>query len=172
MKLLRRLFAPAADPRARLQTLWSQIVAVARQPHWYRDGGVADTLEGRFDMVSSVLALVMLRMERAPALAPLTGPLTELFVAEMDGQLRQTGVGDLMVGKQVGKLMAALGGRVGAYRTALADPDDGNALEQAVRRNITLADDARAPVSANRMRELHDRLSRTSDEALLAGDFA
>jgi cytochrome b pre-mRNA-processing protein 3 len=49
--------------------------------------------------------------------------LTELFVEDMDGQLRESGVGDVVVGKHIGKLMAVLGGRLGALRAALAAGD-------------------------------------------------
>lgn len=170
MNLFQRLFAISRDPRDELRPLWSRIVATAREPEWYRDCGVADTLEGRFDMVSTVLALVLLRMERSPELAARTAPLTEIFVEEMDGQLRQTGVGDLMVGKQIGKLMASLGGRVGAYRAALAVGEA--ELEQTVHRNITLADPARAGSLAQSLRALATQLTETSDEALLKGEFA
>lgn len=170
MNLFRRLLASTRDPRETLRPLWGQVVAIARAPEWYRDCGVADTLEGRFDMVSSVLAVVLLRMERVPELAARTAPLTEIFVEEMDGQLRQTGVGDLMVGKQIGKLMASLGGRVGAYRAALAVGDV--ELEQAVHRNITLADPSRASAVAARLKALTERLAETGDDALLRGELA
>jgi cytochrome b pre-mRNA-processing protein 3 len=170
MTLLARLFSPAKDPRERLRPLWARVVAQARAPEWYRDCGVADTLEGRFDMITGVLALVLIRMERAPALVARTAPLTEIFVEEMDGQLRQTGVGDLMVGKHIGRLMATLGGRVGAYRAALAV--GGAELEQAVHRNVTLADASRAGAVAERLRALADRLQATADTTLLAGDLA
>ncbi len=170
MRLLERLFSRRPDPREEVRDLWREVIAMARQPAWYRDCGVADTLEGRFDMVTAVLALVLLRMEREPTLAVRTAPLTELFVEEMDGQLRQTGVGDLMVGKQIGKLMATLGGRMGAFRAALAD--GGETLAQAVHRNITLADESRADAAASRLRQLADRLAATGSEALLKGDLA
>ena len=170
MRLFERLLSPRPDPRDPLRPLWAQVVAVAREPAWYRDCGVADTLEGRFDMVTAILALVLLRMERTPELAARTGPLTEIFVEEMDGQLRQSGVGDLMVGKQIGKLMATLGGRVGALRAALAV--GGEEVVQAVHRNITLADESDAEAVAEGLRALADRLEVTADEALLAGELA
>lgn len=170
MRLFDRLLLSRPDPRDELRPLWAQLVAEARDPAWYRDCGVADTLEGRFDMVTAVLALVLLRMERSPGLAARTAPLTEIFVEEMDGQLRQSGVGDLMVGKQIGKLMATLGGRVGALRAALAM--GGPALVQAVHRNITLIDDSRAEAAAERLRALAARLEATGDDALLAGTLA
>lgn len=170
MNFFQRIFSPTRDPRDAMRPLWAWVVTTAREPEWYRDGGVADTLEGRFDMVSSVLALVLLRMERTPALAARTAPLAEIFVEEMDGQLRQSGVGDLMVGKQIGRLMATLGGRTGAYRAALAV--GGDELAQAIHRNVTLAQEDRAGVAATRLLALSDRLAHTSDEALLAGEIA
>ncbi len=170
MNLLKRLFSPAPDPREAMRPLWAEIVDTARQPEWYRDCGVADTIEGRFDMVSSVLALVLLRMEQDETMAARTAPLTEIFVEEMDGQLRQSGVGDLMVGKQIGKLMATLGGRVGAYRAALAVGDA--EMEQAVHRNVTLADERRAGDAARRLQQLAAGLADTDDAALMAGRLA
>lgn len=170
MRLFDRLFSSRPDPRDALRPLWSRIVSIAREPEWYRDCGVADTIEGRFDMVTTVLALVLLRMETEPELAVRTGPLTEIFVDEMDGQLRQAGVGDLMVGKHIGKLMATLGGRVGAYRAALAA--GGTQVTQAVHRNITLADESRADAVGERLVALADRLAAAGDEAVLGGDFS
>jgi cytochrome b pre-mRNA-processing protein 3 len=146
------------------------VVAAAREPAWYREGGVPDTLEGRFDMVATMLALVLLRMEaegdcaRAESVA-----LTEIFIDDMDGTLRQIGIGDVVVGKHVGKLVGALGGRLGALRGALAGAAP---LEPAIRRNIWRdgpADDAQIGFVAARFRRLHDRLVATSMEPLLAG---
>lgn len=150
--------------------MWRRVVEQARDPVWYRDGGVADTLEGRFDMVTLVLALVVLRMERSPTLAAQTAPLTEIFVEEMDGQLRQSGVGDLMVGKQIGRLVATLGGRIGALRAALAE--QGTSLAKVVERNITLRQDADASAIAAGLGALAARLDATGDAALMAGNIA
>ncbi len=171
MSFLTRIFGQRSDPREALRPLWHQTIAMAREPAWYAECGAADTLEGRFDMVSAVTALVLLRMENDRLLAPQTGLLTELFVEDMDGQLRQSGVGDLMVGKKIGKLMSTLGGRIGAYRTALAS-DDPSALVQAVKRNITLADESKAAQLADGMRSLREKLARTDGDTLLDGQLA
>lgn len=170
MRILDRFFASRPDPRDDVRALWSTVVELARDPAWYRDCGVADTLEGRFDMVSTVLAFTLIRMTASPALAPHSAALTEIFVEEMDGQLRQSGVGDLMVGKQIGKLMATLGGRIGAYRSAMAV---GSAeLTQAVHRNITLADETGAHAVGLKLAALAERMAALPDETVLAGDFA
>jgi cytochrome b pre-mRNA-processing protein 3 len=170
MRFLDRLLSATRDPREPVRPLWQRVVEQARAPEWYRDGGVADTLEGRFDMVTLVLALVVLRMERSAMLTPQTAPLTEIFVEEMDGQLRQSGVGDLMVGKQIGRLMATLGGRMGALRTALAVP--GDELGQVIARNVTLNDAADIGEIAARLRALAVRLDATADAALMTGEIA
>lgn len=170
MRFFDRLFPATRDPRETVRPLWQRVVAHAREAEWYRDGGVADTLEGRFDMITLTLALVVLRMERSADLAAYTAPLTEIFVEEMDGQLRQSGVGDLMVGKQIGRLMATLGGRMGALRGALAG--SGDTLETVVQRNVTLSEGANVGAIAARLRILTARLEATGDAALRAGEIA
>lgn len=170
MSFLSRLLGTEPDPREELRALWHRTVEIAREPEWYEAGGAADTLDGRFDMVTAVTALVLLRMEAKPELAPKTAFLTEFFVEDMDGQLRQSGVGDLMVGKKIGKLMSTLGGRIGAYRKGLAEGRD--VLADAVRRNIELTDETKATQMAERLEALRDRLAATSADALLAGDIA
>src|SRR3546814_14659755 len=97
MSILRRLFSNDA-PRDALRPLYSAIVARGREPHWYAQGGVADTLDGRFDMLTAILCLVLLRLEGAPESKQQSVWLTELFVVDLDGQLRQIGIGDLIVG--------------------------------------------------------------------------
>jgi cytochrome b pre-mRNA-processing protein 3 len=111
------------DQRDSVRPLYGAIVAEARQIHWYDPGGVADTIDGRFEMVTAILALVLIRMEALGVAAQLPSTLlTEVFVQDMDGQLREIGIGDIIVGKHIGKMMSALGGRLGAYRDAFG-PD-------------------------------------------------
>ena len=166
MNILARLLR-TTDPRAALRPLWHRTVEISREPQWYADCGVADTVPGRFDMVTAVLSLVLLRLEDAGRGAE-TARLTELFVEDMDGQLRESGVGDLVVGKHMGKLMATLGGRLGAYRAALADDSDA-ALAGAVRRNVTLNDGIEPEALAARLRAVATTLAATEADALLAG---
>lgn len=126
-RLLRR-----TDPKERMRPLYNAIIVEGRAEHWYALGQVPDTLDGRFDMIVATLAQVLLRLERNGA-AQESVWLTELFVDDMDGQLREEGVGDVVVGKHVGRMVSALGGRIAAYRDAL----DGDApLDEALVRNL------------------------------------
>lgn len=168
MTFLSRLLRKERDSGAALRPLWQRTVALARGPDFYAECGVADTVAGRFDMVCAVLALVLVRMEREPALAEPAVRLTELFVADMDGQLREFGVGDAVVGKHVGKLMGTMSGRLGAYRVGLAG--DETALAGAVARNVTFGDSGAPQCVAARLRTIAARLEATDDAALLAGE--
>lgn len=166
MNLLARLFRSPPDPREALRPLWRRVVEISREPGWYAECGVADTVAGRFDMITAVLALVLLRLEREDDGAPQSALLAELFVEDMDGQLRESGVGDIVVGKHVGKLMASLGGRLGAYRAALAGE---GALEEAVRRNVTLLEGADPGALARRLQALAAGLDAAPAGAVLVG---
>jgi len=137
---LRKFFRSDVDPREARRPLWDAVVGTARAPHWYAKGGVPDTLDGRFDMISLVMALVLHRIDEAPDQGLAGVQLTELFVNDMDGQMRQIGFGDMVVGKQVGRMMSALGGRLGAYRAA----DGSDELRQALIRNLWRGDAAAA----------------------------
>ncbi len=171
MSLISRLLGRTSDDRATLGPLWNRVIEIGREPQWYERGGIADTLAGRFDAIALVLVAVLLRMEQTPALVAPSVRLTELFVADMDGQMRESGVGDLVVGKHMGRLMSVLGGRLGAYRDALAMPDNA-ALEQAVKRNVSLIEGASPAAITTEIRVLVAQLAGLSDEALLAGELA
>ena len=170
MALFDRLLGRKLD-ETNLRPLWHRVVEIAREPQWYATGGIADSVPGRFDAITIVLCLVLLRMEASEPVRGETARLTELFVADMDGQLRQSGVGDVVMGKHMGRLMSALGGRIDAFRAALAEPDDA-ALAAAVERNVTLIEGADTAAVARAMRALAATLAQTDDGVLLAGTIA
>jgi len=168
MSLLSRLFGSRTDPRDALRPLWYKVVELSRLREYYAQCHVADTLEGRFDMVTVILSVVLLRMEKSMLLNRKSAYLTELFVEDMDGQLRESGVGDLAVGKHIGKLMGVLGGRLGALRDAFK-AKDADALREALERNVTFAEGGDAAGLASRIEALRDQLSHLSDADILAG---
>jgi len=147
--------------------LYTAIVARAREPHWF-EAGVPDTVDGRFDMIATVLAFVLLRLEDDPAAAEASARLTERFVDDMDGQLREIGIGDIVVGKHIGKMMGMLGGRLGAYRTALAEGGLGAALVRNLWRGETPEPAALAHVEAALL-ALRDALAAQPTGPLLEG---
>lgn len=169
MSIFQRLFR-RSDGHAPPATLYRAAVARAREPHWYLDGGVADTLDGRFDMIAAILSLLLIRLEQDGEGKLAAVQLTELFVDDMDGQLREIGIGDVVVGKHIGRMMSALGGRLSAYREALAGGDFDAALVRNLYRGEVPGDAALAHV-AGRLRGFHERLRETGVESLLAGEL-
>lgn len=148
--------------------LYEAIVARARLPHWYEAGAVPDTIDGRFDMVATILAFVLLRLEQDPVAAGPSAKLTERFVEDMDGQLREIGIGDIVVGKHIGKMMSLLGGRLGAYREATT----AEALDAALVRNLyrgTAPDAAALAHARDSLLALRQSLAAASIGSLLAG---
>jgi len=172
VSLLSRLLGTQADPREAWRPLWHRLVAEARQEHWYADRGAADTLDGRFDMISMLTALFMLRLENEAEGVPAAARLTELFVEDMEGQMREAGIGDPTVGKMMGRMMATLGGRAGRLREALAQESDAD-LAGVVERNMHLSDEERGPaLMAEGLRALHARLAHTDFAMLERGEIA
>ena len=120
---LRRL-GPDAAGRARREVaarLYRDLVKQARRPEFYRDLGVPDTPEGRFEMVGLHVALVVRRLgtEGAPGGA-LGQELFDLMFADMDESLRHIGIGELSVGKHVKRLAGNFYARLVALDEALA----------------------------------------------------
>lgn len=170
MSLLQRIFGESRQ-RAPLQPLYAALVAKGREPAWYRDGAVPDTLDGRFDMIAAILSLVLLRLEAEGESGK--GPsvlLTEIFIDDMDGTLRQLGVGDYVVGKHVGRMMGAVGGRLSAFRAGR----ESGSLATAVARNIfheaPPSDPALAFVAAG-LERFAEALDDVPAERLLAGEL-
>ena len=168
MGILQRLFG--TDQRKAMRPLYDAVIAEARQPQWFREGAVPDTLDGRFDMMAMVMALLLGRMHREGDKArDESVALTELFITDMDGQLRESGIGDLVVGKHIGKMMGALGGRLAAYQQGLAPGGD---LEDALLRNLYRGIDPgkdHLQWSAAAMRRLADGIDAVPLEALRIG---
>lgn len=169
MSFLSRLLGTASDPREGVRPLWHRVIELARDRDFYTQCGVADSVAGRFDMICAVLSAVMVRIEASEMRAE-SALLAELFVEDMDGQLREFGVNDVVVGKRIGKLMSVLGGRLGAYRGAL-NAADLDRLAAAIRRNVTFAEsadeEAGAQAVAERLMKLSERLARFSDADML-----
>lgn len=150
--------------------LYTAIVARARLPHWYEQGAVPDSVDGRFDMVAAVLAFVLLRLEGDDAGPEPSARLTERFVTDMDGQLRELGIGDIIVGKHIGRMMSMLGGRLGAYREGLAKGDIDGAIVRNIYRGATPEEAALAHVR-RALFAFRDELARTATPGLLAGEL-
>ncbi len=151
--------------------LYTQAVRAARDPHFYADLGVPDTMDGRFDMVGLYVFLLIHRLHAAskPG-AELAQAVFDAMFLDMDTTLRELGVSDMAVGKRVKAMWEALHGRSAAYAAAL-DAGDREAMATAVARNVWrgAAPEANAYALADITLRQHRRLGEQPLESLLAG---
>ena len=154
--------------------LYVAAVSAARSPWFYTELGVADSVEGRFDMVCLHVFLVIRRLGQLPEPGPrLAQAVFDAMFSDMDVNLREMGVGDLSVGKRNRALWEAFHGRAAAYQEALAAEGDA-ALEAALMRNVWRG---AAPEGAPARLAAHARaadalLAREDIAALTAGHVA
>jgi cytochrome b pre-mRNA-processing protein 3 len=120
-----------------IDALYGAIVAQARSPDFYLAYGVPDTAEGRFEMIVLHLVLLFRRLAREPKTTrALTQGVFDRFCLDMDHNLREMGVSDLAVPKQMRRLGEAFYGRAEAYEHALSADGGGQPLTSAVARNV------------------------------------
>jgi cytochrome b pre-mRNA-processing protein 3 len=134
---LKDLFIAKRPQEAAARRLYESAVGQARQEVFYVSFGVPDSLDGRFEMVSLHVILLLRRIKQeAGEEAKATGQeLFDLMFADMDRSLREMGVGDLGVSKRIKAMAQAFYGRLAAYDAALKEEGD-QALRQALRRNL------------------------------------
>ncbi len=123
-----------APPPGTIETIYGMIVTQAREPLFYRDLGVPDTVNGRFDLLLLHLWMVLRHLRSQPGGIELSQALFDHFCADMDANLREMAVGDLAVPKKMQVLGEAFYGRSAAYDMALTDGTE--ALAQAIDRNV------------------------------------
>ena len=154
--------------------LYAALVVEARRPAWYIEGAVADTLDGRFAVLASLVALAILRLEEGSESAVRGSvALTESFIADMDGQMREQGFGDPSIGKQVRSMVGALASRVDRWRHARGGQSEWtDAVRFSVYRDALPADETAATFSGEALRRFDEGLSGASDESLLKGVLA
>jgi cytochrome b pre-mRNA-processing protein 3 len=128
------LFRPRFHPET-IDSLYGVIVAQARVPDFYEEFGVADSVDGRFELIVLHLALVTRRLGREAGGAALGRALVDRFGRDMDDNLREMGVGDLAVPKKMKRMFEALYGRTRTYQSALSGTGS-EVLEVALARNV------------------------------------
>lgn len=170
--MIRFLFGRLTGEPRRGQALFDFAVAEARREHWYRDGEVADTIDGRFAMLATISAILIVRLEaESEAGEAASAALTERFIEAMDAEHRELGLNDPGLGRRVRALVGSLERRVDDWRAAAEDELDwSDAVISSVYRGEAPRDDALRH-SARSLRELWERLSDLPEAQLVVGDF-
>jgi len=120
-------------PSRSIATLYGAIVAQARDARFYQAYGVPDTVLGRFDLIVLHMALVLRRLREGNA--ALAQAVFDEFCRDMDHNLREMGISDQAVPRQMRRVGEAFYGRAQAYDAALDAQGEG-ALAEALARNV------------------------------------
>ena len=117
--MLKFLFRGLTAEPARGAPLFHAVTAESRKPHWYVEGRVPDTVDGRFAVLLAITALVIVRLEQQGRNGDLASVgLTERFIEVMESEHRELGVGDPTLGRTVRKLVSMLANRTALWRSA------------------------------------------------------
>lgn len=162
------IFGRLKKPSARVQAaaLHDAVVAASRQPAFFGEGRVPDTLLGRLELLTLHASLCLLRLQMQPDAEALTQRFTDTLFRSLDAGLREAGVGDLTVPKKMRRIAERFYGRLNSYGAALRDPE-GAALASAIGRIIW--QDATHPFAiplAQHMRASHAHLQSRGLEDL------
>ena len=162
-----RLLRRAIPEDAIATRVYGAIVAQARNPAFYSDLGVPDTVTGRFEMVVLHVVLVLDRLQGNEAERALAQKIFDLYCVDMDRSLRELGIGDLGVPKRMRKMTEAFYGRARVYREGLTQGDVAS-LAAAILRNVFAGEAPGAGPLAAYMIASTGTLAGTPTAALLA----
>ncbi len=162
--------------RAQGQEIYDAILAHARAPWLYGTGRAADTVEGRFAVLTLFVALVTRKLGSGDeADRALSQAVFDAMVSDIDAAVRELGVGDTSMAKTMKRFAQRFYGQAHAYADALAS-DDPLALRSALGRNVmdadapsVVVDQAALSALEAHVRESAERLGEQSADALRGG---
>ncbi|WP_194246286.1 ubiquinol-cytochrome C chaperone family protein [Martelella limonii] len=165
------LFSRRRGNRQVVQRQYGVITTTARQPCFYTDYNVPDTVMGRFEMLSAVMILFLSRTSRSSEIGKqLSQDVVDAFFLDIDYSIRELGVGDNSVPKRMKKLAGMFYGRLERYVRCLQDRDLSQ-LAIALAHNIEGADADHQPMAelARWMLANFDHLARMDEVMVETG---
>lgn len=167
--MLNRLFRPRPVQLVG-RALYASVVEQSRSPALYAGLGAPDTVEGRFEIYTLHVVLLLDRLTGQGAAAQETSQaLFDTYVKSLDNALREMGVGDLSVGKKMRRLGEAFFGRVKSYGLAFAALPDTAELEALLARTVYAGAESRASDLAAYVLAQRERLAAQPTEDFVAG---
>lgn len=154
--------------------LFAAAARQARVPALYAGFGAPDTLEGRFELYTLHVVMLVERLSGQGEQAQETSQgLFDAYVRSLDDALRQIGVGDLSMGKKMKKLAGAFYGRLSTWQEAVAPLPDRAALEAMLLRTAFEGVEGGNPAGlADYVVRARDALAAQPLSNLLSGEVA
>jgi cytochrome b pre-mRNA-processing protein 3 len=166
------LFDKRNHNRTIVDRQYAALGATAREPAFYADLDVPDTVMGRFEMLSLVMILFFRRTRRSETSGQeIAQEIVDAFFQDIDYSIRELGIGDNSVPKRMKKLAGMFYGRLESYSAAM-DGKDRDMLAAALRRNIYPLANGDAPTMvglANWMMAAEGHLTDIPEAAIATG---
>ena len=135
LNLLRNSAARKKNGRA----LYEGLVSRAREPVFFAGFGVADSIDGRFDVLVFHAWMVLAEIKGTPA----AQGLTDAIFTGFDEAMREQGAGDMGIARKLKAMADAFYGRMTAYDTAKDEGELAAALAKNLWRGAAVDDRAR-----------------------------
>jgi cytochrome b pre-mRNA-processing protein 3 len=173
--MLARLFRKSHVKRA-ARSLYDGLSAASRAPTLYGPGRVADSPDGRFELLALHSAIFFARLAKRGDQAEETAQeVFDILFSAMDYALRELGVGDISVGKRIRKLAESFYGRMAVYHDAMArGADSFPTLVSAISTHVLETADHDHPyaeVLARRVIGWSQALASMRDEDIFSGQL-
>ena len=127
-----------SEKDAQAQRLADALLTHARDPWFYVEAGMPDTLDGRYSVVVLHLWMLSKTLRRrgswGVALAQDTFDAT---LDQIERGLREAGVGDIAIPKRLAKLTRIFHGHAKAFDAALETAEPAREIGETVKRNLT-----------------------------------
>lgn len=121
------------------EKLYSCALKNVRKKLFYQQAGAPDTFDGRFDLLLVHIFIILKCLSHTPKQnnKAIAQDLAERFTEDMEQTLREKGIGDIGISKQIERMIQEFKGRMCGYTEALdslsKDPDS---LKDALKRNV------------------------------------
>ncbi len=153
--------------------IYGAVVAAARQPVFFAERGVADTVMGRFELLSMHLFLLLheLRHHQSDQSQALSQAIFDCYTADVDRSLRELGIGDTSVPKRAKRMVATFYAMVDAFEAPLAAGDKPS-LSKAVNQRMFM--DGNQPCAesiAHYMLDVRQKLANSNAATIYEGKF-
>ena len=152
--------------------LYASAAAQARSPAFYATMGVHDSMEGRFELFTLHVALLLERLKgQGESAAEISQETFNAYTRGLDDAFREIGVSDTAVGKKMKKLVGAAYGRLKAFDEAAGALPDRSVLSAALARTA-FEERGEGDVAAltDYVVAARDRLAAQPLETLLQGE--
>ncbi|MGB3624475.1 MAG: ubiquinol-cytochrome C chaperone family protein [Henriciella sp.] len=168
--MLSKLFFPERAGRHRTASaLYHDLNSAARKPWLFIEGGIPDTIEGRFHAVALHAALLLPELERRKPEGPKHSEAVYIMIFDgFDAALREKGVGDASIARRIRKMGETFFGLGQSIQAALKEADAPKALRDVLRRNA-ICEPSAQPLVASYLQTAHEKLGNLADDELLNG---